>query len=364
MRMLHFNVSNFGVARFSIRSLCLTLSLATLGLCVRAGAQAIEGPPPTQDVALEVFKGPRSHKLQPPAYPVGERVGANEGWVNLSFMIDPAGKPYEISIADSTGIPAFERAAIRAAERWTFEPATLNGVPIDAGHTMKITFRMTNPDTGASSDFVKAYRRAINAMGEKDKAAADAAFGELKVTNLYEDAFFNVARYTYHQQWGDKTQQIAALERAIAHEGSAKFLPKSSFQTALLSMMQLKYETHDFADVLSLWRHAQKSGIDEARLAPWRPVVEDLEKLRTDNRSYPVAGAFGDAGSWSYTLHKKKFRFEVASGRISEVKLRCEKKYVFFRFDPELQYAINEKFGSCGMELIGDPATQFTLIQS
>ena len=346
-----------------MRSRLVTLATAAV-LLTTANAQAPEGTSSTEAVAVEVFNAPQGIDLKPPEYPIGERFDENEGWVTMNFMVDPSGKPYEISVADSTGNKRFEEIAVKTASEWRFQPATLNGLPIDAGHQVKVTFRLTDGVDGARGDFVRAYRKAVRAIEAKDRAAADEALAKLKITNLYEDAFANIARFSYAREWLDKAHQLGALQRAIAHEQSESYLPKATFRKALVAMLQLQVEMQDYAGFLDTWETAQKSGVPSETLAYWEPTIAKVKALRSDDRAYAVNAAFGDATSWHYKLYKKHFRMEVKSGRLAEIKLRCEKRYVFFRFDPTLQYAINERFGSCEMEAIGDPGTQFVLIQS
>jgi hypothetical protein len=45
------------------------------------------------------------------------------------------------------------------------------------------------------------------------------------------------------------------------------------------------------------------------------------------------------------------------------VKLRCQKHYVSFDFDPNLQYDVASKDGECEMEMIGTPGTRLKLMQ-
>jgi len=66
---------------------------------------------------------------------------------------------------------------------------------------------------------------------------------------------------------------------------------------------------------------------------------------------------------WSLKLFKRRFRIEVAEGYISQVKLRCDKGYLYFAFDPKLRYTVDDKYGVCMMELLGAPGAKFTLFQ-
>jgi len=58
-----------------------------------------------------------------------------------------------------------------------------------------------------------------------------------------------------------------------------------------------------------------------------------------------------------------RFSIVVASGAVKEIKLRCQKQYLFFRYQPGLEYSIGSKSDHCGIEVVGDPGTTFRLIQ-
>ena len=89
-----------------------------------------------------------------------------------------------------------------------------------------------------------------------------------------------------------------------------------------------------------------------------------VQALRTNDSPYSVEGVIDNETSWFYALFKNRFQIDVASGRLAEIKLRCDKQFVFFRYEPGVQYRISDKYGSCGLELVGDHGTKFSLIQS
>jgi TonB family protein len=76
----------------------------------------------------------------------------------LNVMVDPAGKPYEIAVVDSIGDDAFEKAAVKGVDKWTFEPATHNGTPVHSGVTFKIVFTHDVPAKAARMKFASACR--------------------------------------------------------------------------------------------------------------------------------------------------------------------------------------------------------------
>lgn len=338
------------------KNITRTILAAALTLTNVAVAQTPE------PVAVEVFKSPRSKRVEPPKYPREERSQGRDGWVALNFMVDPQGKPYEITVIESTGNKRLERAAVAAAEDWEFEPATLDGTAIDAGLTMKVHFVLTG-ESSASPDFVKAYRFFSSAIAAQDRARTDAAMAKLKVQNLYEDAFYGLAQYQYARLWGTVDQQTLALKRAIADDDNANYLPPDIFRGTLDMLLRLQIPQKDFAGALRTWHKLEKLATPEIK-AHWQEPIRQIMALRSDTSPYSIAGEFSDSPSWTYWLFRHRFHIGITSGRIAEVKLRCDKKYVFFKFDPEVQYTVPKQYGWCGMELVGDPGTKFTLTQS
>jgi len=343
--------------------------LAFLLLAIPSTGNANENIQPDDEAEapqtqLDVFTGPKPMDLKPPTYPRKERRQGKEGWVQLNFMVSAEGKPYEVVVTDSTGIEAFETAALRTVTGWTFEPALMDGVPIDAGSSFKIKFALSGPGTGARSSFVRGYKKLSKFISDDDKESADAELAGLNVQNLYEDAYVNLARYNYYKKWGDERQQLAALRRAIAHETDANYLPKKVFVSALLSMFMLEVVTQDFARALATWKVLETQGVDERKMTALQGAVDDILTLTGDDRTYDVSGTIGPSSSWYYRLLKNSFSVHVASGVVAEIRLRCKKKYVFFPYEPDIQYRISDNSGSCGIELVGDPGTTFSLVQS
>jgi TonB family protein len=317
----------------------------------------------TAQAPIETFTGPKAIEKVAPSYPESERQTGDEGWVIVNLMIDPKGKPYEATVADSTGNRVFEKAALAAVDKWRFEPASKGGTPIDAGANVKLEFRLTG-DSAASEQFVKIYKQVLKAVEAGDREHADSRLALLTTSthNLYEDAYRAIATYTYYRKWGTDAQQLSALRRAIAGERSARYLPKGVFASALQAQLALEIRTQDYARALRTWETLNDVGLDAATRANLQKSIDQIQALRTDDKAYAVPGEIANT-SWYYELLKQRFQIEVAAGAIAEVKLRCDQQYILFRFDPQLQYTISGNDSGCSMELIGDPGTKFRLIQ-
>ena len=349
-----------------------TKILGTLGAIAAAAAYGGEpatpiDSPPTEysdAVELEVYSRPHSVSRATPKYPLTALRQNKEGWVRLDFMVDTDGQPYEIVVTESVGDEVFHDAAIRALEKSRFEPARLEGKPLDAGHHLYYHFEMDS--SGARAWFVRIHRAVMKAIGDGDREKADRLLEELDSSgplNLYEDAFLHVAKSGYYATWGNEQQQLKALDRAVGHHTAEKRLPESLYTSLQRARFLLLVRTQDFGRAIQTFEALSEYPLDDDLLSPLRAVVDELETLRLDDRGYSVPGDFADRYTWSYHLFKDEFFLADVEGQIEEIKLRCARKYVFLRFDPEVQYAIKRDYLPCHLQLVGDPGTTFRLTQ-
>jgi TonB family protein len=351
---------------------------ALLAFAARTPGETVSGPAAEtglQDqVPIEVFKEPRAKHLVAPdcelreSTRVADADACNqlrhgiEGWVTLGLMVDANGKPFEVTIIRSTGDKTFEQTAKKAVEHSIFEPGSLNGKPIESGTEVKYKFEDVPPSTGATRAFIDTYKSLMAAVDAGDRPAADTAMNKLRVTNLYEDAYAGIATYTYATKWGDVSQQLDGLRRAIAGENGPRYLPRDMFQAALLGCIKLELTAREYAEAMITWHRLEKMGIDAGTAAVLKPIIDKLEKIRSDATSYDVSGLMPE-GTWHLHLFKRHFQAVVSEGYISQVKLRCDKRYVYFAFDPTLKYETADGTGKCAIELDGAPGTKFKLIQ-
>lgn len=77
-------------------------------------------------VAL-AFALPAHAELQPtkrvePVYPPEAARGGTEGFVEVEFVVDAAGKVESVSVVNAKPSRTFETAAVRAVKQWQFAP--------------------------------------------------------------------------------------------------------------------------------------------------------------------------------------------------------------------------------------------------
>jgi protein TonB len=76
---------------------------------------------------------------QPKYPPSALRAGAS-GTVTLDMQVDPQGKPSQITIAQRSGNRDLDRAALKAASDWRFQPAMHNGKAVAAAVKVPVEF--------------------------------------------------------------------------------------------------------------------------------------------------------------------------------------------------------------------------------
>lgn len=110
------------------RTLMLALPLAAL-VSVATPAIAVAGP------ATPI-------KTDPPNYPADAARRGTEGFVEVEFVIGADGKVSSVNVVKAEPARVFEREAVQAVRRWTFNPATEGGAPVESRVKRRIDFKL------------------------------------------------------------------------------------------------------------------------------------------------------------------------------------------------------------------------------
>ena len=239
-----------------------------------------------------------------------------------------------------------------------------SGEPTEIGYHMRLYFAYSYGGS-VRPYFARTYKEAVAAINDGDRARAEATLQKLLVQNLYEDAMASFGKYQFEAKWGTEAGQMSALRRAVAMARWPRPRPRDLFVSALQSLLVLELRAKDFSNALLTWDTLKMLKPEQASASGLQPTIDDVTALGKDERAYAVPGEIAaGTSSWFYGLYKHRFQVVVASGHVSEIKLRCDRHYVSFGYDATLYYRIADQYGECGLELIGEPGTQFQLIQS
>lgn len=76
----------------------------------------------------------------PPEYPASWRRGGREGTVVLRMRVGVDGRAHHVTIEAGSGDRDLDESAVRAAMAWRFDPARLDGLPVEAEVLMPVRF--------------------------------------------------------------------------------------------------------------------------------------------------------------------------------------------------------------------------------
>lgn len=341
---------------------CSVVCAASVPLFAQTAADEAITEPAAVPMGTGTYQPPKVRgSLYAPGYPV-DVTSRQEGWVVVSYMVDTKGRPYDVGVLAATGDEIFQREAIKAVARSSFYPAKFNGQPIDAVNTSKYTFTINGRPLGAGSDFIKAYKEILGFIEAGDRAGADDALRRLKASNLYEDAYWGLARYKYAVRWESDKEQLFYLMYVLGPSQKPDYLDRSEWLGALLERFRLQVKLRQYGEAIATSMTLKKLGVDRDTAAKIDQLVGQLQKLRTSNEPYDVAGELTDYG-WSLRLFKPNFRIS-ADHSLAGITLRCQKGSLVLKYDQTMDYHVqSDKYGECSVQVGGTPGTQLTLRQ-
>ncbi|MFO1407533.1 MAG: TonB family protein [Steroidobacteraceae bacterium] len=90
------------------------------------------------DTAPTILGG--ESKIVQPSYPVGARRDWSSGRVKVLMHVDASGWVCSATLAESSGDPALDRAAVDASRLWRINPARAAGRPVESLYTVGVEF--------------------------------------------------------------------------------------------------------------------------------------------------------------------------------------------------------------------------------
>lgn len=79
-----------------------------------------------------------------PLYPLAARRRQQEGVVVLDVKVSAQGRVTEVTVAQSSGFPLLDEAALTAVRRWEFDPARKGEAAVDSEILVPVRFRLTD----------------------------------------------------------------------------------------------------------------------------------------------------------------------------------------------------------------------------
>ena len=106
-----------------------------------AQAESRVEPPANELITVPVSSLTRSRYVAPKYPRAAERRG-DSGWVDVVFTVTVSGSVKDVEVRDSTPEGVFDRAAIRAVEKWEFEPVFEDGRTVERRVGVRMMFAL------------------------------------------------------------------------------------------------------------------------------------------------------------------------------------------------------------------------------
>ncbi len=316
---------------------------------------------------------PITRKLRP--FPSREADAGIEGWVEVSYVIKPDGTVGETIIENSSGRKAFERATIKSIQNWLYEPATMNGEPIEQCHTkVRIMFTLEEGPRwkrGAKKSFKNHYKRALQLLEKGQLDEAHSKIDEIATrfaSNHYERSRLSILRSMFADKQGDMEAKLESLQAAALIDG--EFLEPKVYRTVLLNIFDLQIRFQKYADALKTYASLEHRDIDTETAAQLKQIVNQIDEIRTADQVLAIEGEIGEAreehdgaGIWLHTLLRRTAGIEHISGTLERVELRCDWRRIKAKPEKGRAWRIPPEWGDCSIYVFGEPGSTFQLLE-
>ena len=316
----------------------------------------------TNIVNIEGFEHAEPILVENPRYPGGKLKKGEIGWTIVNYMVDPSGNTYDVTVRSSSGDKSFDRASIKAAEKYKYKPASVNGIPVDSSYSTRITFDFSDGEDAVTRGFRSSMKLFLTSYSEDDKKRADSHLNKMRrvrAISHYQLEALAFAEALYQDKWGSKEQALTEFKRTKSH----RVLPDSWRRTADLNIYRLQFELRKFLDARETYLTLDEAVGEEDKEGLLR-FEQEINRLETSGKPFRVPGEINSFNEWWHSPLRPIFSFTNIEGRLGEVRLHCDAKYVGFGFiEPKKTYRIDPSNGSCSIKISGTEGTTFDLIE-
>jgi len=304
-----------------------------------------------------------------PRYPRSAQRKSLEGWVDVSFVVQPDGTVTDPIVEDSSRIRVFEESALIAISKWKYKPATRNGKPILQCKTkMRFSFQFEGKP-GVRSSFIGFYKKTQKLIASGDLDAAASSIEEQRKKgkwNLYEYEQLWLLKAHVAQQRGDEQAQLFALYRTGAN--SDQYFDQKLANMILPVILSLELKLSKYSAALETFDVMKKSPkLLEKHELLVATVTQLVDTVRSGEENLSISGEISEQvglmTGWNYRPLRRQFAFYDVSGELNDFELRCDWKRFSDDASKEVSWKIPESWGKCNLYVYGKIGTTFKLVE-
>lgn len=339
----------------------ILLPLITLSASALSAADTSDLANKTEQLHLNTIVNAEAIKRVPPKYPINAARDGKEGWVQLSFVVEPDGSTSNIIVEDSSN-EAFEKYALRSIKKWKYSPATKDGKPIQqCRNQVQLDFKLSNIPKGASKWFFRQYRSAMVFLEENKVTEAEEIAKKIEEKgrwNAYEDMYYSILTSLIAEKNTNPKAELAAIQKVLSYNDLQEEAQYSSLAARAFS---LAVELQEYGDARSIFATLKRHYPENERLAMLSPYYNQVTAYLKSDKPLVINAEIGKRDFWSYQLERSAFIIDNVVGTLTNLEVRCDNQHSQFLVESGNKWQIPESWGSCSVYVFGDTNAKFTL---
>lgn len=320
---------------------------------------------PTQAEIIDTVINAKPIKRVAPKYPISAARNGQEGWVQMSFVIDQEGNVLDPIVEDSSGVKSLEKAARLAMKNWKYDPAKRNGEAIEQCQmTVQLDFKLHNTAKGVRRKFFSQYNRVSEALSNENYSLAKEELITLrnkKMWNMAENAWFWKIDATYAKAIDDKKREQKSIRRALS--GDEKILGAGNNINLLARLFLLEIQDGRFANALETFDRLAAVDNSQDVANELTPYVTQIREMLDGEGTLIVQANIEEKGSWFHKLSRNRFSLTEIQGELDEMEIRCANKRTRTTVANDTDWSIPTSWGQCTVFVKGDENSQFKLVE-
>lgn len=323
-----------------------------------------EAPP--QSIDIPTYDAQTPVLRVDPKYPVSAAREGREGWVELSFIVNPDGDVEDILVLESNGRRDFEAEAKRAIKKWKYSPLPEGSEAyLRSLNKVRLDFILGNNggNTGITRRFKTDYETILEATKNAEFKDAKKAINKVRnrgTHNMTESALFASAQAAYYKAIDNQPEYVRALSRSL---GFSKSFKDNVVQSTRAEYFVALASQNAFSSALNTFEQLQKKHPESPYIEKLQPYVKSIEDYITSENPINRMVTILDSNAASHTLSRDQFVITERTGDIDRVELRCDRKRITILPEQEnILISVPGSWGSCTVTVEGDSGS--TLIVS
>lgn len=340
------------------------LMVFLFGLFISNACDAIES-----GVGEAVFIKAELLNKKDAVYPYARTKKSHEGLVEVGVMVSPQGKVYSPIINLSTHVD-FEAPALEAVKQYTFNPAKLNGMPVDSYYDILVRFDMPGLDGSVSERFSKFYKTAKKELA-KDKPNQKKLERKIESMNEtylmphYALAHLASVKAQTAVKFGDTHRKLDALKQLLIFEGAVgkngKLLDDYFLTWTKSAIIKNQLDLGQYQ--AAYWNYLDMQKTDSKNVQRFDGSMLKVKDILASGSAFSQELKLGSRAYQEVLLSDTKFEIKDIVGEITTLTFRCQKGFSEIEYQVGSEYFVLPGWGRCKVQISGAENTMGTLVQ-